>query len=280
MKEREELDLILKLIKRYNLPLSPILEYSIKEKARLFPEEESPIDSFIADNSNHDSNQDAFSEEDYIPQSYDVRWFCLSILSCIEEQFDKRKYQILQDILKGESRRIIAEKHKLTQERVRQIVVKATKDARELITGQLKRLDDTIEENSKLKFQITLLKEQVNDLKAKCIEDMMNLENYGEEKLNINSNVANLMETPILNLNLPVRAIKTLIALGVEKFADIPQIESEMKISNIRNSGRKTVFVIIEMLESFHLSFGMSLSKIIETLHTNDWKSAKYRWIK
>ena len=32
MKEREELDHILNLIKKYNLPLSPILEYAIKEK--------------------------------------------------------------------------------------------------------------------------------------------------------------------------------------------------------------------------------------------------------
>jgi hypothetical protein len=32
MKEREELALILNLIRKYNLPLSPILEYAIKEK--------------------------------------------------------------------------------------------------------------------------------------------------------------------------------------------------------------------------------------------------------
>lgn len=32
MKEREELELILKLIGKYNLPLSPILEYAVKER--------------------------------------------------------------------------------------------------------------------------------------------------------------------------------------------------------------------------------------------------------
>ena len=32
MKEREELELILNLIRKYNLPLSPILEYAIQEK--------------------------------------------------------------------------------------------------------------------------------------------------------------------------------------------------------------------------------------------------------
>ena len=41
MKEREELELILKLIGKYNLPLSPILEYAVKEKMEEYPEEES-----------------------------------------------------------------------------------------------------------------------------------------------------------------------------------------------------------------------------------------------
>ena len=43
MKEREELALILNLIRKYNLPLSPILEYAIKEKM-----EEYPVDQQIA----------------------------------------------------------------------------------------------------------------------------------------------------------------------------------------------------------------------------------------
>lgn len=41
MKEREELELILKLIGKYNLPLSPILEYAVKEKMEEYPDEES-----------------------------------------------------------------------------------------------------------------------------------------------------------------------------------------------------------------------------------------------
>ena len=38
MKEREELELILNLMRKYNLPLSPILEYAIKEKMEEYPE--------------------------------------------------------------------------------------------------------------------------------------------------------------------------------------------------------------------------------------------------
>ena len=40
MKEKEELELILNLMKKYNLPLSPILEYAIKEKLEEYPNDE------------------------------------------------------------------------------------------------------------------------------------------------------------------------------------------------------------------------------------------------
>lgn len=38
MKEREELELILKLIRKFNLPLSPILEYAVMEKMEEYPD--------------------------------------------------------------------------------------------------------------------------------------------------------------------------------------------------------------------------------------------------
>lgn len=40
MTPREELDLILMLIRKYNLPLSPILEYAVNEKKDEYPEKE------------------------------------------------------------------------------------------------------------------------------------------------------------------------------------------------------------------------------------------------
>ena len=40
MSPREELDLILKLIRKYNLPLSPILEYAVNEKKEEYPVED------------------------------------------------------------------------------------------------------------------------------------------------------------------------------------------------------------------------------------------------
>ena len=42
MTPKEELDLILKLIRKYNLPLSPILEYAVNEKKEEYPDEDMP----------------------------------------------------------------------------------------------------------------------------------------------------------------------------------------------------------------------------------------------
>lgn len=46
MTPREELDLILKLIRKYNLPLSPILEYAVNEKKDEYPEDK-PMASIV-----------------------------------------------------------------------------------------------------------------------------------------------------------------------------------------------------------------------------------------
>lgn len=43
MKPREELDLILTLIRKYNLPLSPILEYAVNEKKEEYSEEKPEV---------------------------------------------------------------------------------------------------------------------------------------------------------------------------------------------------------------------------------------------
>lgn len=136
MKEREELELILKLIGKYNLPLSPILEYAVKEKMEEYPEGEQTT-TFVNDERYEEVDiPDNEYNTSFLPKNYDIKWFCLSALTCLEGLMDNRTYQILNDTLNGESRSTIAFKHNLTQERIRQIVVKATKQAKELLIEQ------------------------------------------------------------------------------------------------------------------------------------------------
>ena len=211
-----------------------------------------------------------------LPKSYDIKWFCLSALSCIEDQLDRRSYQILNDTLKGEPRSEIASRFHLTQERIRQIVVKSTKQAKELLIEQRKSLEEAKAENAKLKVQMNLLREDIAGLKALLPKNVFILKSDEED---INAELTDLLETPIKNVKLPVRALNILLYMDVKKFADIPQIESSVKVLNVRNSGRKTVHDISQMLEDFHLTFGMSLTEIVNVLKSNDWHTAKRKWL-
>lgn len=278
MKEREELELILKLIGKYNLPLSPILEYAVKEKMEEYPEDEQTTEivkeGWAEDNAvDHDDN-----DIDILPSDYNIRYFCRTALECLEGQIEKRSYQILNDTLKGESRNSIAKKYGLTQERIRQIIVKTISIAKDLLKEQHKNLEETKVENAKLNVQINLLKDDNIGLKALFPKDVLPLQKDSHEDLD--AELVKLLDTPIKYTNLPARAVNILQHMKIKSFVDIPQIESRMKLLEARNSGRKTVHDVSCILEDFHLSFGMSYSEIVNALIANDWHTAKRKWIR
>ena len=227
------------------------------------------------DDDEYDEEEEV-DDTDFLPKNYDIKWFCLSALTCIEDQLDKRSYQILADTLKGDSRSEIADRHHLTQERIRQIVVKTTKQAKELLIGQRKSLDKTKAENAKLKVQLNLLREDIAGLKALLPRDVFILKS---DEQNIDDELTELLEIPLIDISLPARAINILKYMGIEKFADIPQIDSYMRVMKERNSGRKTVNDVTRLLEDFHLTFGMSYTEIVNVLKEKDWHAAKRKWM-
>ena len=276
MKERDELKQILELIGKYNLPLSPILEYAVKEKMEEFPEE-----LVVAINNDERNEKGEISEEEYdnsfLPQSYDVKWFCLSALSSLKGLLDNRTYQILNDTLNGESRSAIASKHNLTQERIRQIVVKATKEAKELFVEQRTKLEKEIEYNAMLNVQLNLMREDIVGLKALLPKELLYKQKDDNE--NLSPELAKLLETPIEEINLSARVLNVLQYMKLKKFVDIPQIQNEKALLKVRNSGLKTVHDITCILEDFHLTFGMSYTEIVRALKTYDCHAAKKKWI-
>ena len=223
-----------------------------------------------------DEDEEEYADVDILPKSYDIKWFCLSALSCVESLMDKRSYQILYDTLNGEPRSEIALRFHLTQERIRQIVVKATKQAKELLIEQRKSLDEANAENAKLKVQMNLLREDIAGLKKLVPQNVFI---YKSEEGDINAELTELLETPLKEINLPARATNILMYMKVDKFADIPQIESSMKLLKVRNSGRKTLLDVSHLLEDFHLTFGMSLTEIVDVLKKTDWHDAKKKWM-
>jgi hypothetical protein len=224
-----------------------------------------------------DDDEDEYTDVDILPKSYDIKWFCLSVLSCIEGQMDKRSYQIFYDTLNGEPRSEIASRFHLTQERIRQIVVKAIKQAKELFIEQRKSLDEAKAENAKLRVQMNLMREDMSKLKALIPQEVSS--NHAHVDDDINADLTELLEKPLTGIKVSVRATNILLSMGVTKFADIPQIDSSMTLLSVRNSGRKTVHEISQLLEDFHLTFGLSLTEVVVALNENDWYAAKRKWM-
>ena len=123
-----------------------------------------------------------------------------------------------------------------------------------------------------------LLKEDIVGLKALLPKETIT--QLGNKNEGLSAELASLLETPITDIDLPVRAANTLIHMGIKKFADIPQIDSDTRVLKERNSGKKTVHDISRMLESFYLTFGMSYTEIVNVLSVKDWHIAKKKWIK
>lgn len=235
----------------------------------------------MKENEDVDDEEEEFEDEEDIeilPKNNDIKWFCLSVLTCLEGHINKRSYQILYDTLRGESRASIASKYYLSQERIRQIVVKTTKQAKEILIEQLRNLEEVKAENSKLNIQINLLKEDIAGLKALLPKEVIISKEDVDEDLS--TDLTKLLETPIGDIYLPARAVNILLYMKVNKFADIPQIKSELTLLNMRNSGRKTVHDISHMLKDFYLTFGMSYTEIVNVLKDKDWHSAKKKWIR
>lgn len=142
---------------------------------------------------------------------------------------------------------------------------------------QCKSVEDTKNENAKLNVQLNLLKEEIIALKAQLPENSDVHQEIGDVELD--AEVAELLNTPIDEMCLSVRATNVLQSMGVNTFADVPQIESQIQVLKVRNSGRKTVFDISRMLKDFRLSFGMSYLGIVNVLTASDWQTAKRKWI-
>ncbi len=252
------------------------------EEIKVAYEKEDAISGFLdSDIEDEVVDNDAILDDadvDDQPKSYDIRWFCISVLACLEGLMDNRSFQILNYTLKGESRSSIAKLFGLTQERIRQIVAKATKQAKEILIKQFNKLESEREENARLKVQLNLMKEEITRLKTLIPKDVLPLHEGSNEDLDVE--LVEMLETPIQDILFPTRATNILLYMGLKKFADIPQLESGIKLLEARNSGRKTVHDVSCFLTGFHLTFGMSYSEIIDTLKTTDWRSAKKRWIR
>lgn len=269
----EELDLLLTLIRKYDLPLSPILEYAVTEKkeansANIYVEEAGEDYFEDASNSIVETEHANISIVDFdIPENADtttrnkyLMQFCYGILSEFKDALDDREKGICNMLLVENRKRRASEEYQITEERVRQIYVKSIKKISQAHNSAMQELEALRLENEELKRRNYLLEKEMKN--ASNLDNVLSLQEL-EDSLCYNAK--RLLVLPITELPFSNRTANILRIAKVEYFKDIPQLILE-EVQKFRNCGRKTITELREFMAKYSLDFGMSYEGIVSCM--------------
>ena len=269
----EELDLLLTLIRKYDLPLSPILEYAVTEKkeenASTAPVEVEENECFSeSSESIEDTGSASINIVNFdIPENADtttrnkyLMQFCYGILSEFKDALTDREKGICNTLLVENRRRRASDEYHITDERVRQIFIKSIKKISEAHKSAMQELEALRQENEELKRRNYLLEREMK--KASNLDNVLSLQEL-EDSLCYNAK--RLLAHPNAELPFSNRTTNILRAAKVEYFKDIPQLTLE-EVQKFRNCGRKTITELREFMSKYSLDFGMTYEDIVSCL--------------
>ena len=219
-------------------------------------------DEDVEDYLDEEDEGDNFSENKHLSSLF------LEIIGTLEKKMEQRNYSILKDLVKGVPRSEVAKKNNLTQERIRQLYKKILEEVKCILINESQENEQLRKDNAQLNAQAQLYLEEIQQLKSVVKDESMR--ETTNQVVDINAHVAELLNTPIQNLHLSVRAVNVLNVLGISTLGEIPKIDAAVTLLNVRNSGRKTVHDIEVFIEKFGLRFGMTYSEIVNTLMNID----------
>ena len=269
----EELDLLLTLIRKYDLPLSPILEYAVTEKkeentSNMPVEEEENEDFSDTSESIGETEPTSINIVDFdIPENADtttrnkyLMQFCYGILSEFQGALDDREKDICNMLLIENRRRRASEEYQITEERVRQIFVKSIKKISHAHDSAMQELEALKKENEELKRRNYLLEKELKN--ASNLDNVLSLQEL-EDSLCYNAK--RLLAQPNAELPFSNRTTNILRTANVKYFKDIPQLSLE-EIQKFRNCGRKTITELREFMSKYSLDFGMTYEEIVSCM--------------
>ncbi len=211
---------------------------------------------------------DGKDESDIFSENKHLSSLFLEIIGIFEKKIEQRNYSILQDLVNGVPRSEVAKKNNLTQERIRQLYKKILEEVKFILINEVHENEQLRKDNAQLHAQAQLYIEEIQRLRSVVKDE--SLRETKNQVVDINSHVAELLNTPVQNLNLSVRAINVLNVIGISTFGEIPKINAAVTLLNVRNSGRKTVHDIEVFIGKFGLQLGMAYSEIVNTLMNVD----------
>lgn len=269
----EELDLLLTIIRKYDLPLSPILEYAVTEKkeenAVNAPVEEIGKDEF-EDGADPvvETEPASISIVDFdIPENADtttrnkyLMQFCYGILSEFKDALDERERNVCDMLLVENNKRKTSEKYRITEERVRQIFVKSIKKISQAHNAAMLELEGLRKENEELKRRNYLLEGEIKN--SSSLENVVSLQ---ELENSLCYKATRLLASQIVDLPFSNRTQNILRVARVEYFKEIPQLKLE-EVQKFRNCGRKTITELRDFMYRYSLDFGMTYEDVVSQL--------------
>lgn len=241
----EELNMLLALLWKYDLPLDSDLETAINQKKV---------------NEGGEANENSLkvpSNAVNAKQNRYILQFCYCMLTNFKDALSDRDRKICEMHLFGEGRLKASEKYDLTEERIRQLFNRSIQRISKSFQKTMNELLDLRADNSDLRRKIFLLE---NEIKKTNILEKVHFLEYEEKQLCNSAFV--LLDTPIKNLQLSKRALNVLLANNVAVFREIPQLSLETLVHSPQ-CGRKTVTELRQFLSKFSLEFDMNYEDVV-----------------
>lgn len=257
MSELEEIKGVMSLLRKYNLPISPILEYAIQEKIEslsIDSESSTPECTSLAERENDEEEEilldtriaSEISKEETSLQNCEkllpyLRRLALSVIGSFPIS---RNREILVSFLSGITMNELAEKNNISRERVHQILQRSVSD---LSNFQIETSEFVAEKNN----EIATLKMAL----GKQLDLIQELKSEISEKQKKNQNVpAEAYSAVIANLHIPIRLKNAMIANQIETVYDLSRL-SIGEFLQLRNAGKKSLYDAQTLLAKYNLEF-------------------------
>lgn len=213
---------------------------------------------------------DLFYDERNIRGFYARYDFKHAILGCAAFiGVSDRSIDILRQFLSGKGLKEIAECYKLSTERTRQIICKTIR----ILNYRTGKYDTLRKENCELERRIRMLEAECKELREEVGRKEDECENL-RKKVYLGKLLKNNTETtyrvwegidpstPLVDLDLSVRALNCLKAADIETLYDLVRYNYR-DLLRFRNFGKKALTELCDMLESLGLYFGIPM-KIVD----------------
>lgn len=190
-------------------------------------------------------------------------------LMCAHGGLTPREGQVLTLLLEGNSYNEIAYKMEITHSRILQIANKAVRKSKDLSHIQHK-LDDIELKDAyieDLKMRLDALKNELVAVEnTKLMREKMEAEEYVAQRIQEDSKLK-VYTIKLVDLcqqhKVSVRAVNCCHSLDIETVGQLAQ-RYKSDILKARNCGKKTLYELDELLESYGLSFGTDTQAYIE----------------